>query len=263
MDKWRHITMNSRNYMLVLLLALGIAVMPVQGMQWATSLYTRTKQALGYSCLPAATCVIAGTGYLMRSLYHQRQQDLLNAVRANKTIMVNPLLKQMHPVDGQDNEGNTPLMHAIFHNNSDLVRLLCEDGQAPLETKNKAGETALLCAIHRLIALCISVNHLEDCQDHKQPITRLLDIIVILLEHKADTTATNKKNRSAHSMLVQAYDAITTKFFPHGYKKIGASAQDSRLHAMSVKLHKLIYPSLAQEKLIAGISAWLSKPTAG
>ena len=69
----------------------------------------------------------------------------LNIQRPGREDKIRDMIERGHPLEIEDNEGNTPLHEAIRHKMFDYVLIICEAG-ANRDHKNKAGETPLIVA---------------------------------------------------------------------------------------------------------------------
>jgi ankyrin repeat protein len=73
----------------------------------------------------------------------QAQQSIWNACREGDKTMVESLLKQGVSIDTQDHKGFTPLILAVYNQQTDLVKYLLEKGANP-NIADASGNTALM-----------------------------------------------------------------------------------------------------------------------
>lgn len=78
--------------------------------------------------------------------FSYEERELISAAKQGNTAKVAELINQGVNVNVVDEDGNTPLIHAVNFNHGETVKLLCENS-ADVNHKNKKGRCALINAI--------------------------------------------------------------------------------------------------------------------
>jgi ankyrin repeat protein len=121
-------------------------------------------------------------------------------------------------VNTADNEGRTPLMHAMNNLGTNTAAFLLENG-ANINAKDKEGQSALILAITLARYNPVRIYGQDEKKKAAQSKESYLDLVGMLLEHGADVNVKTKSGLTPLSLAVSRHEPEVAELLRrHGAK---------------------------------------------